>query len=165
MKTLHLLFLFTVTGIGLLAQTGMTTPCTGSYQGYHYICNEQIRLRDNKVYLRTETSPASDSGCCKLLLYPVDDIRFAKEEFLQLPEEREAKLLAEAIAKGPVYMNGKPFSGRIKLALGFTTMGVSAKWYSGYNLYVLSFNKGKLHSSDLLYDINLISERGIPRPE
>lgn len=142
------------------------TPCTGSYQGYQYLCNERIQLKGNKVYLSTETAAASDSGYYKLLIYPVEDLRFAKGEFRQLPEEQEARLLAQAIEKGPVYMNGKPFTGRIKLALGFTTMGVSTgRWYSGYNLYVLSFKKGKQISSTHVHDIDLITERVQEREE
>jgi len=128
---------------------------------YFSICSDNIVTEKKKLMLTTKAVPKriDNKNTVKIVHYYVSDrkSKATDEVFLEY-----AKFLNN-LETHLFYLNGKVFSGVLKIALPFKNEGISSS-YSGYDVLVVEFAEGKFVSKDKLIDVELEKEAKVKRP-
>jgi predicted RNA-binding protein YlxR (DUF448 family) len=129
---------------------------------YFTICSNNIVTEKKKLFLTTKAIPKKIDGknTFKVVHYYVsnrktketDDLFLEYSKFLNNLETHEFSL------------NGKVFTGVLKIALPFKNAGVSTM-YDGYDLLTYEFKEGRFVSKSKLTDVELEKETAVIRPQ
>ncbi len=143
----------------LIAQTDCKEEKVG--KTYFSICSENIVTEKKKLTLTTKAVPKKidNKNTVKIVHYYVADrkSKATDEVFLEY-----AKFLNN-LETHQFYLNGKEFTGILKIALPFKNEGTSTS-YSGYDLLIVEFAEGKFVSKSKLDDVELEKEKKVVRP-
>jgi hypothetical protein len=152
-------FIFLFSSHSLVAQTDCKEEKVG--KTYFSICSQNIVTEKKKLTLTTKAVPKKidNKNTVKIVHYYVADRKTSAtdEVFLEY-----AKFLNN-LETHQFYLNGKEFTGVLKIALPFKNEGKSAL-YSGYDLLVVEFVEGKFVSKSKLTDVELEKEKAVVRP-
>ncbi|MNJ85321.1 hypothetical protein D3C87_27920 [compost metagenome] len=143
----------------LFAQSGCKEEKVG--RSYFSICPENIVTEKKKLLLTTKAIPKKidNKNTFKVVHYYVSDRKKVEtdEVFLEYSKFlRNLEILT-------FYVNGKEFTGVLKIALPFKNEGVSAI-YGGYDLLTYEFKEGKFVSKSKANDVELEKEKAVIRP-
>lgn len=166
MKTRFLLFSFGLFLVAFLvprqlnAQSGCTEQKVG--RSYFSICPDNIVTEKKKLFLTTKSIPKKIDGknTFKVVHYYVanrkttetDEVFLAYSKFLNNLETHD------------FFINGKEFTGILKIALPFKNAGVSTL-YDGYDLLTYEFKEGRFVSKSKATDVELEKEKAVIRPQ
>lgn len=143
----------------LNAQSGCSEQKVG--RSYFSICSDNIVTEKKKLFLTTKSLVKKIDGknTYKIVHYYVSDrkIRETDEIFLEY-----SKFLNN-LETHEFYINGKEFSGVLKIALPFKNAGVSSL-YDGYDLLTYEFKEGRFVSKGKATDVELEKEKAVIRP-
>jgi len=159
MNIRFILFGFILFSHSLIAQTECKEEKVG--KTYFSICSENIVTEKKKLMLETKSLPKKidNKNTVKIVHYYVADRKTSAtdEVFLEY-----AKFLNN-LETHLLYVNGKEFTGILKIALPFKNEGVSTL-YGGYDLLIVEFAEGKFVSKSKLTDVELEKEKAVIRP-
>ncbi|MDR0800977.1 hypothetical protein [Fluviicola sp.] len=130
-------------------------------KSYFSICPSDIVTEKKKLLLTTKAIPKKidNKNTYKIVHYYVSDRKKVEtdEVFLEYSKFlRNLEILT-------FYVNGKEFTGVLKIALPFKNEGVG-KPYDGYDLLTYEFKEGKFVSKSKANDVELEKEKAVIRP-
>ncbi len=130
-------------------------------RSYLSICPENIVTEKKKLLLTTKALPKKIDGknTYKVVHYYVADRKKVETDDVFLEYSKFLRNL-EILT---FYVNGKEFTGVLKIALPFKNAGVSAL-YSGYDLLTYEFKEGKFVLKSKANDVELEKEKAVIRP-
>lgn len=130
-------------------------------RSYFSICPENIVTEKKKLLLTTKAIPKKidAKNTYKVVHYYVADRKKVETDDVFLEYSKFLRNL-EILT---FYVNGKEFTGVLKIALPFKNAGVSSL-YSGYDLLTYEFKEGKFVSKSKANDVELEKEKAVIRP-
>ena len=158
--TLGLLVLSFLISANLHAQTDCKEQKVG--RSYFSICSGNIVTEKKKLFLTTQALPKKIDGknTFKIVHYYVSDRKKVETDEVFLEYSKFLKNLESQ----DFFINGKEFTGILKIALPFKNEGVSAQ-YDGYDLLTYEFKEGQFVSKSKLTDVELEKEKAVIRPQ
>ncbi|WP_300665718.1 hypothetical protein [Fluviicola sp.] len=143
----------------LFAQSGCKEEKVG--RSYFSICPENIVTEKKKLLLTTKAIPKKieNKNTFKVVHYYVADRKKVETDDVFLEYSKFLRNL-EILT---FYVNGKEFTGVLKIALPFKNEGTSAL-YGGYDLLTYEFKEGKFVSKSKANDVELEKEKTVIRP-
>lgn len=144
----------------LHAQTSCNEQKVG--RTYFSICPTNIVTEKKKLFLTTKALPKRIDGknTFKIVHYYVSDRSTSETDEVFLEYSKFLKNLESL----EFFLNGKEFSGVLKIALPFKNEGEGTK-YDGYDLLTYEFKEGRFVSKSKLMDVELEKEKAIVRPQ
>lgn len=166
MKTKHLFHTFSLLLLTvliphkLLSQSGCTEQKVG--RSYFSICSDNIVTEKKKLFLTTKSIPKRIDGknTFKVVHYYVSNRKTTETDEIFL----EYSKFLNNLETHDFFINGKEFTGILKIALPFKNAGVSAT-YDGYDLLTYEFKEGRFVSKSKLTDVELEKEKAVIRPQ
>jgi hypothetical protein len=142
------------------AQTNCNEQKVG--RSYFSICSSNIVTEKKKLYLTTKAIPKKIDGknTFKVVHYYVSNRRTTETDELFL----EYSKFLNNLETHEFFLNGKVFTGVLKIALPFKNAGVSTT-YDGYDLLTYEFKEGRFVSKNKLTDVELEKEKAVIRPQ
>lgn len=166
MKTRLLLYSLSLLLLSFLIPNKLTaqTDCSEQKVGrtYFSICSNNIVTEKKKLFLTTKAIPKRIDGknTFKVVHYYVSDRRTSETDEIFLEYSKFLKNLESL----DFYLNGKEFTGILKIALPFKNEGKSTT-YSGYDLLTYEFKEGRFVSKSKATDVELEKEKAVIRPQ
>lgn len=156
--SLSLLFTCLLTNT-VSAQTDCKEEKVG--KSYFSICSGNIVTEKKKLFLTTKALPKKieNKNTYKVVHYYVADRKKVETDEVFL----EYSKFLNNLETHDFYVNGKEFTGILKVALPFKNEGVSTL-YSGYDLLTYEFKEGKFVSKSKANDVELEKEKAVVRP-
>lgn len=141
------------------AQTNCNEQKVG--RSYFSICSNNIVTEKKKLYLTTKAIPKKIDGknTFKVVHYYVSNRKTTETDELFL----EYSKFLNNLETHEFFLNGKVFTGILKIALPFKNAGVSTT-YDGYDLLTYEFKEGRFVSKSKLTDVELEKEKAVIRP-
>ena len=140
------------------------TTCNEQKVGRSYfsICSDNIVTEKKKLYLTTKAIPKKIDGknTFKVVHYYVSNRKTTETDELFL----EYSKFLNNLETHEFFLNGKVFTGDLKIALPFKNAGVSTT-YDGYDLLTYEFKEGRFVSKSKLTDVELEKEKAVIRPQ
>ncbi|WP_300355133.1 hypothetical protein [Fluviicola sp.] len=129
---------------------------------YFSICPDNIVTEKKKLFLTTKALPKRIDGknTFKVVHYYVSDRKITETDEIFLEYSKFLKNLESH----EFFLNGKEFTGVLKIALPFKNEGISVT-YSGYDLLTYEFKEGRFVSKSKLTDVELEKEKAVIRPQ
>ena len=158
--SLSLLLLVFLTSNKLNAQSTCTEQKVG--RSYFSICSANIVTEKKKLFLTTKSLPKKIDGknTFKVVHYYVANRKTSETDEVFL----EYSKFLNNLETHEFFVNGKEFTGILKIALPFKNAGVSAN-YDGYDLLTYEFKEGRFVSKSKLTDVELEKEKPVIRPQ
>ncbi len=158
--SLSLLLLVFLTSNKLHAQSACTEQKVG--RSYFSICPDNIVTEKKKLFLTTRSIPKKIDGknTFKIVHYYVANRKTSETDEVFL----EYSKFLNNMETHQFFVNGKEFTGVLKIALPFKNGGASAN-YDGYDLLTYEFKEGRFVSKNKLTDVELEKERPVIRPQ
>lgn len=130
-------------------------------RSYFSICSDNIVTEKKKLFLTTKSVPKRIDGknTFKVVHYYVSNRRTTETDELFLEYSKFLKNLESH----EFFVNGKEFTGVLKIALPFKNAGISTT-YDGYDLLTYEFKEGRFVSKNKVTDVELEKEKPIVRP-
>lgn len=130
-------------------------------RSYFSICSDNIVTEKKKLFLTTKSLVKKIDGknTYKIVHYYVSDRKTRETDEIFL----EYSKFLNNMETHEFYINGKEFSGVLKIALPFKNAGVSAL-YDGYDLLTVEFKEGRFVSKSKATDVELEKEKSVIRP-
>lgn len=130
-------------------------------KSYFSICPGNIVTEKKKLLLTTKALPKriDNKNTFKVVHYYVADRRKVETDEVFLEYSKFLKNLETH----DLYINGKEFTGILKIALPFKNEGVSTQ-YGGYDLLTYEFKEGKFVTKSKANDVELEKEKAVVRP-
>jgi hypothetical protein len=166
MKTRFLLYSLSLLLISSLIPTwgNAQTDCNEQKVGRSYftICPKNIVTEKKKLFLTTKGIPKKIDGknTFKVVHYYVSNRRTSETDEIFL----EYSKFLNNLESHDFFLNGKEFTGVLKIALPFKNAGVSST-YDGYDLLTYEFKDGKFVSKSKATDVELEKEKAVIRPQ
>lgn len=131
-------------------------------RSYFSICSNNIVTEKKKLYLTTKAIPKKIDGknTFKVVHYYVSNRKTTETDELFL----EYSKFLNNLETHEFFLNGKVFTGVLKIALPFKNAGVSTM-YDGYDLLTYEFKEGRFVSKSKLTDVELEKEKAVIRPQ
>ncbi|TSJ41201.1 hypothetical protein [Fluviicola chungangensis] len=144
----------------LLAQSGCTEQKVG--RSYFSICSDNIVTEKKKLFLTTKAIPKriDSKNTFKVVHYYVSNRKTTETDEIFL----EYSKFLNNLETHDFFINGKEFTGILKIALPFKNAGVSTN-YDGYDLLTYEFKEGRFVSKSKLTDVELEKEKAVIRPQ
>ncbi len=163
---MNLFFSFSLLMLGFLlpgklnAQSGCTEQKVG--RSYFSICSDNIVTEKKKLFLTTKSLPKKIDGknTFKIVHYYVANRKTVETDEVFL----EYSKFLNNLETHAFFVNGKEFTGVLKIALPFKNGGVSTN-YDGYDLLTYEFKEGRFVSKSKLTDVELEKEKAVVRPQ
>lgn len=129
---------------------------------YFTICSNNIVTEKKKLYLTTKAIPKKIDGknTFKVVHYYISNRKTSETDELFL----EYSKFLNNLESHEFFLNGKVFTGVLKIALPFKNAGVSTL-YDGYDLLTYEFKEGRFVSKSKLTDVELEKETAVIRPQ
>lgn len=158
--SINLLLLIFLIPNKLNAQGGCTEQKVG--RSYFSICPANIVTEKKKLFLTTKSLPKKIDGknTFKVVHYYVANRKTSETDEVFL----EYSKFLNNLETHEFFVNGKEFTGILKIALPFKNAGVSAN-YDGYDLLTYEFKEGRFVSKSKLTDVELEKEKAVIRPQ
>ena len=155
-----LLFLVFLAPNKLHAQSGCSEQKVG--RSYFSICSDNIVTEKKKLYLTTKSLPKKIDGknTFKVVHYYVSNRKTKETDELFL----EYSKFLNNLESHDFFINGKEFTGVLKIALPFKNEGVSTQ-YDGYDLLTYEFKEGRFVSKSKASDVELEKEKAVIRTQ
>lgn len=152
-----LMLVFLLSG-KLNAQSGCSEQKVG--RSYFSICSGNIVTEKKKLFLTTKSIVKRIDGknTYKIVHYYVSDRKIKETDEIFL----EYSKFLNNLETHEFYINGKEFTGILKIALPFKNAGVSAL-YDGYDLLTYEFKEGRFVSKSKAADVELEKEKPMIR--
>lgn len=155
---------FVLLGFGFIYNSATAqTDCKEEKVGktYFSICSSNIVTEKKKLYLETKAVPKKidNKNTYKVVHYYVADRKSTATDEIFL----EYVKFINNLETHTFYLNGKEFTGVLKIAVPFKNEGKSAL-YSGYDLLTYEFREGKFVSKSKTTDVELEKEVAVKRP-
>lgn len=130
-------------------------------KSYFSICPGNIVTEKKKLLLTTKALPKriENKNTFKVVHYYVADRKKVETDEVFLEYSKFLKNLETH----ELFINGKEFTGVLKIALPFKNEGVSTL-YNGYDLLTYEFKEGKFVSKSKANDVELEKEKAVVRP-
>ena len=124
------------------------------------MCSHQIESGDgiNNLLLQISGDQKVASSLHYIYYFPLDYRGINKHKETQL-----ASNTLNSFKKFKLQINGIYYTGILKLAVPFNNAGLSVR-YSGFDLWVLEYSDGRMVKSEILSDVDIISEEPLSRP-
>jgi|GEM_PF-6214924 len=131
-------------------------------RSYFTICSNNIVTEKKKLFLTTKAIPKKIDGknTFKVVHYYVSNRLTTETNDLFL----EYSKFLNNLETHEFFLNGKTFTGVLKIALPFKNAGVSTK-YDGYDLLTYEFKEGRFVSKSKLTDVELEKEAAVVRTQ
>jgi hypothetical protein len=133
-----------------------------SYNLYDYysLCYHMISINDSMIEISSKAKPVQPDSflCYKFMYYYINRNRINQADKITMEEGKLAYTTLEKIKTSGLKINGKPFTGCVKIASMFFNRGL--RHYSGFDLLVLYYDEGKILKHRLIPDVSLNDERG-----
>nr|WP_294858612.1 hypothetical protein [uncultured Fluviicola sp.] len=129
---------------------------------YFTICSNNIVTEKKKLFLTTKAIPKKIDGknTFKVVHYYVSNRKTTETDDLFL----EYSKFLNNLETHELFLNGKVFTGVLKIALPFKNAGVGTT-YDGYDLLTYEFKEGRFVSKSKLTDVELEKETAVVRPK
>lgn len=166
MKTKFLLYSFNLLLLSFLipAKSVAQSDCKEQKVGrtYFSICPDNIVTEKKKLFLTTKSVPKRIDGknTFKVVHYYVSNRKTVETDEIFL----EYSKFLNNLETHEFFVNGKEFTGILKIALPFKNAGVSTN-YSGYDLLTYEFKEGRFVSKNKVTDVELEKEKAMIRPQ
>lgn len=163
MKSLFVKLLLILTSFSFYENATAQSDCEEKKVGrtYYSICSNNIVTEKKKLFLTTKAvmKKTDNKTTYKVVHYYVSDRKknSTDEVFLEYSK------FINNLEKLEFHINGKPFTGILKIALPFINEGTGTS-YNGYDVLIVEFVDGKFVSKSKLIDIDLEKEQQIVRP-
>lgn len=143
----------------LNAQSGCSEQKVG--RSYFSICSDNIVTEKKKLFLTTKSLVKKIDGknTYKIVHYYVSNRKITETDEIFL----EYSKFLNNLETHEFYINGKEFTGVLKIALPFKNAGVSTL-YDGYDLLTVEFKEGRFVSKSKATDVELEKEKAVVRP-
>jgi len=155
---------FLLFGLLVAPHTHAQTDCKEQKVGRSYfsICPENIVTEKKKLFLTTKALPKKIDGknTFKVVHYYVANRKTSETNELFL----EYSKFLNNLETHEFFLNGKVFTGVLKIALPFKNGGVSTN-YDGYDLLTYEFKEGRFVSKNKVTDVELEKETAVIRPQ
>lgn len=131
-------------------------------RSYFSICSNNIVTEKKKLFLTTKAIPKRIDGknTIKVVHYYISDRKKTETDEIFLEYSKFLKNLESL----EFFLNGKEFTGVLKIALPFINEGKSTT-YSGYDLLTYEFKEGRFVSRSKSTDVELEKEKAVIRPQ
>ncbi len=166
MKTRFLLFSLSLLVLSSFVPTNgnAQTDCKEQKVGRSYftICSKNIVTEKKKLFLTTQGIPKKIDGknTFKVVHYYVSNRKTTETDEVFL----EYSKFLNNLESHELFLNGKEFTGVLKIALPFKNAGTT-NTYDGYDLLTYEFKEGRFVSKSKLTDVELEKEKAVIRTQ
>jgi len=166
MKTKFILYSFSLLLLSFFIPNKLNAQKDCSEQkvgrSYFSICSNSIVTEKKKLFLTTKAIPKKIDGknTFKVVHYYVSNRKTSETDEIFL----EYSKFLNNLESHEFFINGKEFTGILKIALPFKNEGVSTL-YDGYDLLSVEFKEGRFVSKSKLTDVELEKEKAVIRPQ
>lgn len=154
---------FLLTSILFSSKLNAQTDCNEQKIGKSYfsICSKNIVTEKKKLFLTTKAIPKriEAKNTFKIVHYYIADRSKVETDEIFL----EYSKFLNNLETQTFFLNGKEFTGVLKIALPFKNEGKEVK-YEGYDLLTFEFKEGKFVSKSKAIDVELEKEKAVIRP-
>ncbi|AEA45085.1 hypothetical protein [Fluviicola taffensis] len=154
---------FLFTSILFSSELNAQTNCNEEKVGKSYfsICSKNIVTEKKKLFLTTKAIPKriEAKNTFKIVHYYVADRKKVETDEVFL----EYSKFLNNLETHTFFLNGKEFTGVLKIALPFKNEGKEVR-YDGYDLLTYEFKEGKFVSKNKAIDVELEKEKPVVRP-
>lgn len=118
---------------------------------YYTLCEKKITIKGNVIEILTESKPTIINKKSTFHFYYY--YSFSGRFIGQTEEDKLARDILLSIEKLNLRVNGKNYTGIIKLAIGFTDAGISST-YSGTGVWIIEYLNGNKININKLIDVD-----------